>query len=67
MVLGWQIYIGYRQGVKWSYTKSMLQLIKKMFLTKNGKGNSKSGKGKDAWARKQFEEMAKLRGKLILM
>ena len=43
----------------------MLRLIKKM-LTK-GKERVKNGKGKDTWAKKQFEEMAKLRGKLILM
>jgi len=42
----------------------MLQLIKKMFSSKNAK---KSGKKKDAWAEKQFKEMGKLRGKLILM
>jgi hypothetical protein len=53
----------------------MLQLIKKMFSSKNAK---KSGKKKDAWAEKpdfakgsdwakQFRKMGKLRGKLILM
>jgi hypothetical protein len=42
----------------------MFQLIKKIFFSKNsGKGN----KNKDNWAEKQFKEMGKLRGKLILM
>jgi hypothetical protein len=42
----------------------MLQLIKKIFSSKNSK---KGKKGKDNWAEKQFKEMGKLRGKLILM
>lgn len=62
--MGRQINIGYRQGQKGSYTNLMLQLIKKMFSSKNAK---KSGKKKDTWAEKQFKEMGKLRGKLILM
>lgn len=63
-VLGRQINIGYRQEVKRGYTKLMLQLIKKIFSSKNsGKGK----KNKDNWAEKQFKEMGKLRGKLILM
>ena len=51
----------------------MLQLIKKMFSSKNAKKSGNSAKqngkkkGKDAWAEKQFKEMGKLRGKLILM
>jgi hypothetical protein len=48
----------------------MLQLIKKMFSSKNTKNSAKQNskkKGKDNWAEKQFKEMAKLRGKLILM
>jgi len=45
----------------------MLQLIKKMFSSKNGKTKVKGKKGKDRWAEKQFKEMGKLRGKLILM
>jgi hypothetical protein len=65
--LGRQINIGYRQGVKRSYTNLMLQLIKKMFSSKNTKSSGKVKKGKDNWAKKQFEEMGKLRGKLILM
>lgn len=65
MVSGRQINIGYRQGVKRGYTKLMLQLIKKMFSSKDTKKSGK--KGKDNWAKKQFEEMGKLRGKLILM
>ena len=65
MFLGRQINIGYRQGVKGGYTKLMLQLIKKMFSSKNAKKSGK--KGKDNWAEKQFKEMGKLRGKLILM
>ena len=60
-----QINIGYRQGVKPGYTKLMLQLIKKMFSSKATKKSGK--KGKDNWAEKQFKEMGKLRGKLILM
>jgi hypothetical protein len=63
--LGRQINIGYRQGLKRGYTKLMLQLIKKMFSSKSAKKTGK--KGKDNWAKKQFEEMGKLRGKLILM
>ncbi|HPT66151.1 MAG TPA: hypothetical protein PK257_02475 [Candidatus Woesebacteria bacterium] len=43
----------------------MLQLIKKMFSSKVAKKTGK--KNKDNWAKKQFEEMGKLRGKLILM
>jgi hypothetical protein len=43
----------------------MLQLIKKMFSSKSAKKTRK--KGKDNWSKKQFEEMGKLRGKLILM
>ena len=43
----------------------MLQLIKKLFSSKAAKKTAK--KGKDNWAKKQFEEMGKLRGKLILM
>jgi hypothetical protein len=62
-----QINIGYRQGVKRGYTKLMLQLIKKMFSSKSATKSGKSKKGKDNWAKKQFEEMGKLRGKLILM
>jgi hypothetical protein len=65
--LGRQINIGYRQGVKQGYTKLMLQLIKKMFSSKNAKKSGNGKKGKDNWAKKQFEEMGKLRGKLILM
>ena len=65
MVSGRQINIGYRQGVKRGYTKLMLQLIKKMFSSKGAKKTGK--KGKDNWAKKQFEEIGKLRGKLILM
>jgi hypothetical protein len=49
------------------YTKLMLQLIKKMFSSKNTKGSGKGKKGKDNWAEKQFKGMGKLRGKLILM
>jgi hypothetical protein len=45
----------------------MLQLIKKMFSSKSATKSGKSKKGKDNWAKKQFEEMGKLRGKLILM
>jgi len=51
----------------------MLQLIKKIFSSKSEKktGNPSAGsgrrKGKDRWAEKQFKEMGKLRGKLILM
>jgi len=51
----------------------MLQLIKKIFSSKEvivlrSKNKQKTGKkGKDNWAKKQFEEMGKLRGKLILM
>ena len=47
----------------------MLQLIKKLFSSKKGNPSTGSGhrKGKDNWAKKQFEEMGKLRGKLILM
>ena len=45
----------------------MLQQIKKMFSSKNTKDSGKSNKGKDNWAEKQFKEMGKLRGKLILM
>lgn len=66
-ILEKQINIGYRQGEKQSYTKSMLQLIKKWFSSKNAKKSGNSKKGKDNWARKQFEGMGKLRGKLILM
>lgn len=65
--MGGQIYIGYRQVEKAGYTKSMLQLIKKMFSSKGTKKSGKGKKGKDNWARKQFEEMGKLRGKLVLM
>jgi len=43
----------------------MLQLIKKIFSSKSTKKSGK--KGKDGWAEKQFKEMGKLRGKLILM
>jgi len=43
----------------------MLQIIKKMFSSKSAKKSGK--KGKDNWAEKQFKEMGKLRGKLILM
>ena len=45
----------------------MLQTIKKMFSLKSVKSLGKNKKGKDNWAKKQFEEMGKLRGKLILM
>ena len=45
----------------------MLTIIKKWFSSKNAKKSGKGTKGKDNWARKQFEEMGKLRGKLILM
>lgn len=64
---GRQINIGYRQVTKPDYTKLMLQLIKRMFSSKNIKGSGKGKKGKDNWAEKQFKEMGKLRGKLILM
>ena len=62
-----QINIGYRQGVKRSYTNLMLQLIKKFFSSKNAKKTGTGKKGRDNWAEKQFKEMGKLRGKLILM
>ncbi len=58
MILGRQIFIGYRQGGKAGYTKLMLQLIKKMFSPKTlrhtqGKKASGNGKkGKDNWAKK---------------
>ena len=47
----------------------MLQLIKKFFSVKNsGEIKKKTGKkGKNVWAEKQFKEMGKLGGKLILM
>jgi len=45
----------------------MLQLIKNLFSSKSTKKSGKGKKGKDNWARKQFEEMGKLRGNLILM
>ncbi|MDD4027272.1 MAG: hypothetical protein PHO75_03755 [Candidatus Shapirobacteria bacterium] len=45
----------------------MLQLIKQFFSSKGAKKSGKSKKGKDNWAEKQFKEMGKLRGKLILM
>ena len=68
-VFGGQIFIGYRQGVKRSYTKLMLQVIKKIFSVKSyGKDKKSSGKkGKNMWAEKQLKEMGKLGGKLILM
>lgn len=62
-----QINIGYRHREKGGYTKLMLQIIKKIFSSKDAKKSGKGKKGKDNWARKQFEEMGKLRGKLILM
>ncbi len=49
----------------------MLQLIKRIFSSKTlrqTQGLEKTGKkNKDNWAEKQFKEMGKLRGKLILM
>lgn len=67
--MGEQINIGYRQVQKLDYTKLMLQLITKLFSSKKDQKTKKSGKGtaKNSWAEKQFKEMGKLRGKLILM
>lgn len=47
----------------------MLQIIKKIFSGKSKKSSSKilGKKGKNVWAEKQFKEMGKLGGKLILM
>ena len=45
----------------------MLQLIKKFFSSKKVKKPAKNKQGKNSWAEKQFKEMGKLRGKLILM
>jgi len=46
----------------------MLQVIKKFFSEKDQiKGKKKIGKKKSLWAEKQFREMGKLGGKLILM
>jgi len=46
----------------------MLQTIKKFFLSGNkGKSKKASKKGRNLWAEKQFKEMGKLGGKLILM
>jgi hypothetical protein len=45
----------------------MLQILKEMFSSKGNKKTGKKKKGKDNWAKKQFEEIGKLRGKIILM
>jgi hypothetical protein len=47
----------------------MLQLITRLFSKKEGKTTKKATKNKsgNSWAEKQFKEMGKLRGKLILM
>lgn len=45
----------------------MLQIIKKMFSSKTKKSDRKGKKEDSNWAVKQFKEMGKLRGKLILM
>ena len=52
---------------KWIILNLMLQVIKKLFFQNKGK-TKKTGKGnKNVWAEKQFKEMGKLGGKLILM
>lgn len=38
-----------------------------MFSSKKRQVKTKGKKGSDTWAEKQFKEMGKLRGKLILM
>jgi len=46
----------------------MLQVIKKIFSEKDQvKGKKVVKKNKSLWAEKQFREMGKLGGKLILM
>lgn len=69
-VLEVQNYIGYRRVEKKSYTKSMLKTIFKMFFSQKENKKVKSN-GEDLrkgnWAEKQIRDMAKLRGKLILM
>ena len=46
---------------------SMLQSIKKFFSLEKKEKKNKSKNGKNTWAEKQFKEMGKLGGKLILM
>ena len=62
--------IGYRRVEKKSYTNLMLKTIFKMFFSQKRNKKVKSS-GEDLrngnWAKKQIRDMAKLRGKLILM